>query len=434
MIEAGASSFRLPLHPAMTVVAGAGRLERDGLTGELLTAMGPGRDGVHLELVDDRGTRLAVFRPPGGRHCVVDVERSVDVTERFVDADGRLDPLGRAGLDRRAARHLLRLDSSELWASSQEDELVRRLGRVDQGRLWDVATKVLDRRADEEALAADAGGGEDDAAVIAEIERRHQAFEAAQEAHEQVRAATFLVAGVAGLALLPATALLGLVATAVLTVVALGAAAVSAARWWQHDRARQDEEAALRDVGAGSYLSFTVQRVNGLTVSDHQRSALARATQAHQAAVAEWELLAGDAPVDWALEHRAQIRDMAQQLRRAAGVHSPMASHLPDDAGTATDLAMVVRARLDAARRAGPGGESLPLILDDAFAGLLSDTKADLLSLLLRASADQQVIYLTEDADVAGWARVEALTGALALVEPTAPAEGRTRHGRSVVA
>ena len=35
---------------------------------------------------------------------------------------------------------------------------------------------------------------------------------------------------------------------------------------------------------------------------------------------------------------------------------------------------------------------------------------------------------------MAGWARVEALTGALALVEPTAPAEGRTRHGRSVVA
>ena len=38
--------------------------------------------------------------------------------------------------------------------------------------------------------------------------------------------------------------------------------------------------------------------------------------------------------------------------------------------------------------------------------------KPELLELLTKASANQQVIYLTEDPDVAAWARVEALTGA----------------------
>ena len=43
----------------------------------------------------------------------------------------------------------------------------------------------------------------------------------------------------------------------------------------------------------------------------------------------------------------------------------------------------------------------------------------ELLELLMKASPDQQVIYLTDDPDVAEWARVEALTGAMSIVEPT---------------
>ena len=35
----------------------------------------------------------------------------------------------------------------------------------------------------------------------------------------------------------------------------------------------------------------------------------------------------------------------------------------------------------------------------------------------------QQVLFLTNDADVATWARAEAIAGNLALIEPTASAE-----------
>ena len=41
-----------------------------------------------------------------------------------------------------------------------------------------------------------------------------------------------------------------------------------------------------------------------------------------------------------------------------------------------------------------------------------------LLELLGRSAGDPQIVFLTEDEDVASWARLEALTGEVALIEP----------------
>ena len=49
--------------------------------------------------------------------------------------------------------------------------------------------------------------------------------------------------------------------------------------------------------------------------------------------------------------------------------------------------------------------------------------KPALLELLVRSSAMQQLIYFTEDPDVSSWARVEALTGELSVLEPARPTE-----------
>ena len=49
--------------------------------------------------------------------------------------------------------------------------------------------------------------------------------------------------------------------------------------------------------------------------------------------------------------------------------------------------------------------------------------KPALLELLVRSSAMQQLIYFTEDPDVSSWARVEALTGELNVLEPARPTE-----------
>jgi hypothetical protein len=44
----------------------------------------------------------------------------------------------------------------------------------------------------------------------------------------------------------------------------------------------------------------------------------------------------------------------------------------------------------------------------------------------VRSSDAQQIVFLTEDDQVTDWARVEAITGELAILEPSASAEEAT--------
>src|SRR5258706_15120114 len=84
ILEGGANAVTVRFHPRLTVIGGVGRLERQSLTGELLGALGPGRPGVHLELVDDNGRQLAAMRPHGGgRDRVLETETGLDVTDEF---------------------------------------------------------------------------------------------------------------------------------------------------------------------------------------------------------------------------------------------------------------------------------------------------------------------------------------------------------------
>ena len=49
----------------------------------------------------------------------------------------------------------------------------------------------------------------------------------------------------------------------------------------------------------------------------------------------------------------------------------------------------------------------------------MKEARPAVLELLTHAAESVQVIYLTNDEDVASWARLEALTGALSIIEPT---------------
>jgi hypothetical protein len=72
------------------------------------------------------------------------------------------------------------------------------------------------------------------------------------------------------------------------------------------------------------------------------------------------------------------------------------------------------------------------VFLDDPFAHIEPKAKPSLLEQLVAASRNQQVIYLTEDADVVEWARVESMTGDVAIIEPgvgaPADATGESAH------
>ena len=87
------------INPALTVASHENPAVRlDFITG-LIDGLGPGPAGTHLELVDDLGRHLAVFRPRGGPHRVIDVDAGTDVTPQFAAVAPRVDVLARSGLD-----------------------------------------------------------------------------------------------------------------------------------------------------------------------------------------------------------------------------------------------------------------------------------------------------------------------------------------------
>lgn len=96
-----------------------------------------------------------------------------------------------------------------------------------------------------------------------------------------------------------------------------------------------------------------------------------------------------------------------------------------DEGGAGSDGAAVVSevhqhlvARLTEAAQAAPHDDPVPVVLDEVLQRVPADRSWDLLDLLLRLAEDQQLVYLTDDAFVAAWARQRALDGSITLLEP----------------
>ncbi|RTL08516.1 MAG: hypothetical protein EKK62_07255 [Acidimicrobiia bacterium] len=417
VIESGASSVSFDLHPRLTVIAGMSQMERDGLINEFVGALGNSRSGIHLELVAGNGNRFAVFRPSGAPHRVIDVDHRTDVTQQFSDATGSIDLLSRAGLDVRTARKVMRFGSQDLAETTERGAYIQQLARIEQNELWSAAEALViaDRRMEEEADAV--GSSVEDAEVIERIEQRHEQFERTQVDNEKVRRMTFLAAGFAALLAVPAAALIGTFAVIPLGLVALAAVAVSIVYWQRMEKARSAEEAALADAGAQSYLGFHLQRVNSLLGSDQGRQRLIRAAEEHRQAAQRWHALAGEVDVNWAVANRAEITGAA---RLRADVQPFLTPEDPSSGDQTAAAAHAVLGRLEQLRSLGPGWESFPALLDEPFQGLDAGTLPAMLELLVRSSEHQQIILLSESATVSEWARVEAMTGAIGVIEPSA--------------
>ena len=417
VIESGASSVSFDLHPRLTVIAGMSQMERDGLINEFVGALGNSRSGIHLELVAGNGNRFAVFRPSGAPHRVIDVDHRTDVTQQFSDATGSIDLLSRAGLDVRTARKVMRFGSQDLAETTERGAYIQQLARIEQNELWTAAEALViaDRRMEEEADAV--GSSVEDAEVIERIEHHHEQFERTQVDNEKVRRMTFLAAGFAALLAVPAAALIGTFAVIPLGLIALAAVAVSIVYWQRMEKARSAEEAALADAGAQSYLGFHLQRVNSLLGSDQGRQRLIRAAEEHRQAAQRWHALAGEVDVNWAVANRAEITGAA---RLRADVQPFLTPEDPGSGDQTAAAAHAVLGRLEQLRSLGPGWESFPALLDEPFQGLDSGTLPAMLELLVRSSEHQQIILLSESATVSEWARVEAMTGAIGVIEPSA--------------
>jgi hypothetical protein len=82
------------------------------------------------------------------------------------------------------------------------------------------------------------------------------------------------------------------------------------------------------------------------------------------------------------------------------------------------ELERYLQERLAALRHCGTDSEALPLLMDECFLHLRADAKWAMLDLVDRLSGHAQVIYLTDDAEVATWARRRATTGSITFLDP----------------
>lgn len=413
VLESDGRSFQLDLHEQFTVVAGLEPAERRSLTQALVSAMGPGRAGLHLEAVTDTGRHLAVFRPPGLPARVIDVDEAKDVSAAFAGSDGRPDLAGACGVTKGEEAQTFVLTAADLESRSSVERRIVGLARVDQGRVWEVASKVEER----EAALAVLGGDPDDVEpeLLSAVDDRHRAFEAAQAEHERAQRVWLLFGANAVLLALPVAILVGWWAAFPILAAAVAMTAWSFRQWRTVEHARDAEHEALEKAGARSYMAFQIARLDRVLDSENHHREMGDAAAAHRAALAEWELLAGDVELTWALAHRDEIKEAARRLRANATRENPMALTLsPAEEGTAEHLARL-RSRLAVTQPQSP--ESLPLFCDDPLIELRQEVKPSILEELVRASENRQVVLLTGDPDVAAWARVEALTGEVGLVE-----------------
>ena len=167
LLEAGATTVTVDLHPRLTVIAGVGDLERESLVTELLAGLAGARPGTHLEVVEDGGRRLGVMHPTNGsRHRVVELESGNDVTGEFVDDQGEIDLLGALGLDLRSAKKKCRMSASDMVTEAAVDGAVANLARIDQNELWPAAEAVRDSDARLKAEVAAAGCDPEDAPLV----------------------------------------------------------------------------------------------------------------------------------------------------------------------------------------------------------------------------------------------------------------------------
>ena len=397
-MEVGRESVTVPFHERLTVIAGVGGPEREGLVAELLGAMSGERGGVRLRVLDDDGRRLEIIRTTAGETRVIETETGRDATDDLRNADGDVDLLCGLG-------HRTHLSARDVAAASQSEETVAALARLDQNRLWRAAEALRHANLELQDEACTAGTVLEDAAVVDEIERRHAEVEKAVIRQAQLRERGMQAAGVCAIGAIAAMLHHPLLALPFLAVtVLLTVANIHMRR--KVDLLRAAEESALDAAGARSYLGFHVRRVEGLLSRGETRERLSHAAELHRIATREWTSIAGDVEVEWALERRARIEEAAAGDGRDREVEP-------------SDLAHAVVSRLGDLR-AGVGGRVLPLLLNEPFAGADASIKHWLLELIGTSAGNPQIVYLTEDEEVAAWARMEALTGELAIIEPAA--------------
>ena len=126
-----------------------------------------------------------------------------------------------------------------------------------------------------------------------------------------------------------------------------------------------------------------------------------------------WQELAGDIPAPWVLAHRDRLIQMSGLRATLQPVPVEPASD-GQSCGAAILAGLMRRAH---AIKDLTGQEPLPLFLDEPLAGLDWSEKVPVLEFLNRLSEQQQMVLCTDDLEILGWARLEAMAGNAAVLD-----------------
>lgn len=386
--DGGASGRFVEFDPRLTIVAGLDEADRRVLLSELKSALGSHRDGVHLEIVSDAGSRLAVFRGKTGDHRVIDIDSATDVTPRFRDASGAVNPAFGLGLqDER-----LVVDAGVLANRVDDDRHLDLLTGRDQEELWGILDRIETTRqvmADaESAHAASSTNPDDD--VSADVYDNY--FAGGQSVPLLNKVASGIAVAViafAAMLLMAGSQLIGM-GVAALGLFTLGFFGYPMVRQWRAQRAANK---ALEEAGASNYLDFQLKQVDDMMAQDEMRKKLREAVSDHETAIGEWNEIAGEIDPAFALEHRSAISAGAT-LRELDPNDDPGSGFLHPT----TPLLLRCVGSVDTE------GERVPRILDAPFHGLDPETRRILLDAMFAASQHRQIVLLAADDDETTWA------------------------------
>jgi hypothetical protein len=357
--------------------------------------------------------------------------------------DGLIEDLAQARIERDALDHRLQ-DLAVAKLPAPSDPIVAELGLFDQTVLWRAAARLTEAGEAVQRVQLSLGGLDVDdmgpaATLIEEIEAAHSEVEAADRAAESAR-----IPGMAGAGLGVTAGLLGLAAAPVLLPVGLVGAAVAAGAGLvrpqaRRAKARRDEQRALDQAEATSYLGFHIRRVEA-SVDPKLRELVEVTTSEHRGALAAWtELVGPDVPVEAvcalvdeirayhaAVQNLGDTAEEMEQLRRqldeqavprltaaTAAVLAACADHLVTEDDLEDPRALVELVELQCRRGAQARAE---LVLDDARS---DEQKA-------AGRLDDLLLHLGFDAGELD-ARVGALEWAVTRAEEREDARNRAR-------
>ncbi|NNF54619.1 MAG: hypothetical protein HKN03_09280 [Acidimicrobiales bacterium] len=394
-VATSTDTMEMRLHPRITVVTGLGQQEREALTAELASSLGSGRPGLSTDLLEESGRILLVQRPIDGPPCVIDALNGDDVTDAFTLANGIVSIAGTLGVRHNELRSFVRLGAHNTKTEQLRDELINRLGRLDQDRLWSAALTLAEVEvevAKQERASTDAPSESHEAFVDA-IEDCHLEVQRANERIENTRAS--LTASSATLAVLAFVGALFFhpLAAIPFLLLSVGCAGVSYYNYKQLELATQAEVAVLNAAGLESYLNLQVIQVEKLTARPEITTGVGGVLKLEEIqAFAQqcWQELVGVVPLEWAVAHRREIEAAAcGRYRGAAAITDP--------------AEMVDRIHHHLGRVGNQLKESLPAVLDDPFTILDDFDVAAVLSMVTDHAHTGQVVLMTDDPRVVGW-------------------------------